>query len=151
MLWATREAKTMKIMLTNDGLEHSRRAIEETAELAANGKADVTVVSVVPESEARATKSGGHRWAAPHAHVDVAIAHKQLRERGIESDMKILYGDPVEEICREALEGCYDLIVAGSRQRGTVGRLVLGSVSGKLVNNAPCPVLVAGKDVAVSH
>jgi nucleotide-binding universal stress UspA family protein len=97
----------------------------------------VNVVSVVPESEARGSKAGGHRWLAPHAHLDVAVAHRYLDERGLATEIKILHGDPVEEICREVRTGGYDLIVAGSRQRGTVGRLMLGTVSGRLVNEAP--------------
>ena len=44
------------------------------AELAADGRAEVTILSVVPEAEARGSKSGGHRWLAPHAHLDVAVA-----------------------------------------------------------------------------
>jgi nucleotide-binding universal stress UspA family protein len=45
-----------------------------------------------------------------------------------------------------AEEGGYDLIVAGSRERGPVGELFLGSVSKAVVHAATCPVLVAGKD-----
>jgi nucleotide-binding universal stress UspA family protein len=141
----------MKILLAYDGLDRSRHALEEAAELAASGEADVTILSVVAESEARASKAGGHRWLAPHAHEDVAVAHKYLSERGVAAEMKILYGDPVEVIRGEALEGSYDLIVAGSRELGPIGRVVLGSVSRRLVNSAPCPVLVAGESVAIRH
>ena len=38
-----------------------------------------------------------------------------------------------------------DLIVAGTRGLGAFGRMVLGSVSTNLVNQAPCPVLVVRK------
>jgi nucleotide-binding universal stress UspA family protein len=141
----------MKILLAYDGFPHSSHALEEAAELATTGRAEVTVVSVVPESDARASKAGGHGWLAPHAHQDVAVAHRYLSDRGIDAEMKILHGDAVEELCREARTGGYDLIVAGSRRRGTIGRLVLGTISGKLVREAPCPVVVAGKGVAVRH
>lgn len=141
----------MKILLAYDGMERSRNALDETVELAGEGKAEVTIVSVVPEKEARASKAGGHQFLAPHAHQDVANGRKYLRENGVVAETKILYGDPAEEISREAREGGYDLIVAGSRQPGTLGRLVLGSVSGRLVKEAPCPVVVAGEGVAVRH
>jgi len=39
-----------------------------------------------------------------------------------------------------------DLIVAGSRGRGGIASLVLGSVSSELVDEGPCPVLVARKE-----
>jgi nucleotide-binding universal stress UspA family protein len=75
----------------------------------------------------------------------VAVAHKYLAEGGVAAEMKVDYGDPVEEIRREALDGGYDLIIVGSRELGPVGRVVLGSVSARLVKESPCPVLVAGE------
>ena len=38
------------------------------------------------------------------------------------------------------------LLVVGSRGLGAIGRLLLGSVSGELVQHAPCPVLVCGAE-----
>lgn len=139
----------MKVLLAYDGFEHSKHALEEAAELAANGFGELTILSVVPEVEAGASKAGGHRWLAPHAHQDVAIAHRYLAEHGVEAEMKIAYGDPVEQIRKEAAEGDYDFIVVGSHGRGTVGRMFLGSVSTALLEAAPCAVLVVAKDTTV--
>jgi nucleotide-binding universal stress UspA family protein len=140
----------MRILLAYDGFDHSRHALEEAVELAGAKNGSVTVVGVVPEADARASKSGGHRWLAPHAHQDVAVAHEFLRERGVEAEMKILHGNPVDQLCKEAAGG-YDLAVVGSRERGPLGQLVLGSVSGRLVAEMPVPVLVVGKNSSVRH
>jgi nucleotide-binding universal stress UspA family protein len=47
-----------------------------------------------------------------------------------------------------------ELVVAGSRGRGPIASMVLGSVSGELVDHAPCPVLVCrggtGRSVLVA-
>ena len=137
----------MKVLLAYDGFEHSENALAEAVELVKD-TGTLTTVSVVPP-DARGSKSGGHVGLRPHAHQDVAVAHKYLRERGIESEMLIEHGDPAEEIARVAAEGGYDLILAGSRERGTVAELLLGSVSKTLVRTAPCPVLVVGKDADV--
>lgn len=137
----------MKILLAYDGFERSRFALEETAKLVQEGQGEVKVLSVVPP-DARASKSGGHVGMRPHAHEDVAIAHAYLRERGIPSEMKIAYGDPAEEIVREAKEGGYELVVVGSRGLGPVEGLLFGSVSRKVLRDAPCPVLVAGQTMA---
>ena len=136
----------MKLLLAYDGFTHSRHALEETAKLAAGGQGQVTILSVVPP-DARGSKSGGHVGLRPHAHEDVARAHAYLREHGVESEMKIDHGDPAELIVTEASAGRYDLVVVGSRGRGPVGRLLLGSVSTEVVANAPCPVLVAAEDM----
>jgi universal stress protein A len=39
--------------------------------------------------------------------------------------------------------GAIDLIVMAASGRGGVARLVLGSVTNKMVREAPCPVLIA--------
>jgi nucleotide-binding universal stress UspA family protein len=136
----------MRILLTYDGFDHSRHALEETAKLAAEGKGEITVLSVVPP-DARGSKSGGHVMLRPHSHEDVARAHAYLRELGIPSEMKMEAGDPAEQIVAEATTGGYDIVVVGSRGHGAVGRLLLGSVSTEVVARAPCPVLVAGADM----
>jgi nucleotide-binding universal stress UspA family protein len=141
-----KEVSMTKILLAYDGFEHSRHALEETAKLLADGHGQVAILSVVPP-DARGSKAGGHVGLRPHAHEDVARAHEYLRDRGIESEMKMDHGDPAEQILAEAKAGEYDLVVVGSRGLGPVGRLVLGSVSTAVVENAPCPVLVAAEDM----
>jgi nucleotide-binding universal stress UspA family protein len=137
----------MRILLAYDGFDHSRHALEETAKLAADGHGEVTVLSVVPP-DAQGSKSGGHVGLRPHAHEDVARAHAYLRELGIESEMKMEYGDPAERIVAEASAGSHGLVVVGSRGLGSVGQLLLGSVSAQVVDRSPCPVLVAGADMS---
>lgn len=134
----------MRILLCYDGHPHSRFALDEAAKFAKDVRAEITILSVVPP-DARATRTGGHVGLKPHAHEDVAVAHAYLRERDIESEMKIAYGEPVEEIVAEAKSGGYDLVVVGSRDLGPLGKLFLGSVSSKVVREAPIPVLVAGE------
>ncbi len=135
----------MKVLLAYDGFEHSSHALEEAAEIASGGDAEVTVMSVVPP-DARGSKSGGHVSMRPHASDDVARAHEFLRKRGVEATMATAHGDPADEILGEAKKGGYDLIVVGSRKRGVIARALLGSVSAELIGHAPCPVLIADKD-----
>jgi nucleotide-binding universal stress UspA family protein len=136
----------MRILLAYDGFEHSQHALEQAAKLAADGKGEITVLSVVPP-DARASKSGGHVMLRPHAHEDVARAHAYLRELDLPSEMQMDAGDPAEQIVAEATTGGYDVVVVGSRGHGALGRLLLGSVSTEVVARAPCPVLVAGANM----
>lgn len=79
------------------------------------------------------------------------MARDYLRDRGIDADTKIRFGDPADELIEEAAEGKYDLAVAGSRGLSAIGGLLLGSVSRKLVKRMPCPVIVAGPKKSVRH
>ena len=64
------------------------------------------------------------------------------RSAGVAVDFLVWEGDPGESIVEAAAAEAADLIVVGSHGRGTMGRVLIGSVSDHVVRNAPCPVLV---------
>lgn len=85
----------------------------------------------------------------PHAQIeDVPYRQieKQLQayqdELPIESQLEIVSGDPAEEIIRIANIYHADLIAIGSRGLTGVKRIIQGSVSSQVVENAHCSVLV---------
>jgi nucleotide-binding universal stress UspA family protein len=133
----------MKLLLAYDGAEHSRPALEEAARVAAAEGATVTILSVVPPEASPSRFGTGPR---PQVEEQSTEAHAYLRERGVESEMKVQAGDPADLILAEATAGGYDLIVTGTHGRGTVARLVLGSVSHRVAERAPCAVLVVGSE-----
>jgi nucleotide-binding universal stress UspA family protein len=53
------------------------------------------------------------------------------------------FGSPATEIINKSHEWLPDLIIVGSHGRSTIGRIVLGSVSQKVLTEAPCSVRVA--------
>ena len=138
----------MKMLVAYDGFEYSHPALEEAGRLARAEGASVTVLSVVPPA-ARGTKSGGHIGLQPHADDDVQHAHAYLLEHGVAAERKAVHGDPAEEILKEARAGHYDLVVTGTRGRGPVARLLLGSVSREISEHAPCTVLIVSADHTV--
>jgi nucleotide-binding universal stress UspA family protein len=61
-------------------------------------------------------------------------------------------GQPAEEIVREAEEGGYELVIVGERENhGLVSRFLLGSTATRVVEHAPCPVIVAKGKVGPIH
>ena len=138
----------MKMLVAYDGFEYSHPALEEAARLAREERATITVLSVVPPA-ARGTKSGGHVGLQPHADDDVHYARTYLLEQGVIAETKAVHGDPAEEILKEARAGHHDLVVTGTRGRGPVARLLLGSVSREISENAPCTVLIVSADHTV--
>lgn len=62
---------------------------------------------------------------------------------GVRVEYVHLHGDPAHELAAFAEQMGIDMIAAGTHGRSALGRLVLGSVSTKLVRTAKCWVLVA--------
>ena len=54
-------------------------------------------------------------------------------------------GSPDKEIVRAGQEQSADLLVIGTRGRGVLGRVLLGSVAQAVVRHATCPVLTVSQ------
>lgn len=67
-------------------------------------------------------------------------ARRKAEESGLTVDFVIRHGNPSEELVKESRKG-YDLVIIGNTSF-TKRRLGLGSVAEKILNAAPCPVLV---------
>jgi nucleotide-binding universal stress UspA family protein len=78
-----------------------------------------------------------------HLESEVARVVRDLAAAGIDATGAVLRGRPATVLIDEAQRFGTDLIVAGSRGHGPIASLVLGSISGELVDLAPSPVLVA--------
>ncbi len=70
-------------------------------------------------------------------------AASSVRHEGVTVETAVLRGRPATAIVTEAATFQADLVVLGSRGHGTVTSMLLGSVSAEVVDQAPCPVLVA--------
>jgi nucleotide-binding universal stress UspA family protein len=67
-------------------------------------------------------------------------------QEDISSDIILLDGDPADQILSQTEKTGADWIVIGSHGHGALYHLVLGSVSEKVIDRAPCPVLVVKKE-----
>lgn len=130
------------IVLAYDGSDPAKRALERTAELA-NG-ANVTVVSavhVLPASGRAAAAIDQDEVA--ERKQELTDAAEYLRGKGIEPQTVEAHGiDVGEAIVEEARGVDADLIVVGSSGKNLAERIVLGSVSSKVLHGSPCDVLV---------
>jgi nucleotide-binding universal stress UspA family protein len=70
-------------------------------------------------------------------------AQERLRAGGRAAEVAVRCGAPADELIATAKETGADLIVVGAANRSALGRLFLGSVSGRLLSHAPCSVLIA--------
>jgi nucleotide-binding universal stress UspA family protein len=67
---------------------------------------------------------------------------QELIEAGFAAEPVCKLGDPAQEIIKVASSRHADLIVMGAKGLGTIDRILLGSVSTRVMHYANCPVLV---------
>jgi len=77
------------------------------------------------------------------ARAEIAKAAKSLESPSVVADSVVGFGRAADVVIEESATFAPDLIVVGSRGRGTLATSVLGSVSAELVDRSACPVLVA--------
>lgn len=102
--------------------------------------AHVTPRIVIPQGDSRP-------WGEPAAADVLGRLEAVVRRLAIPSDVQVefvsLHGEPADELLAFAEQHRIDMIATGAHGRSTIGRLVLGSVSTKVVRSAHCAVLVA--------
>lgn len=70
------------------------------------------------------------------------LARKDAERQGVTAECRTRRGDPFEEIIGEAHDLNADLIVMGHTGRRGTSRVLIGSVTQRVLDYAPCPVLV---------
>jgi hypothetical protein len=128
------EMEGRHILLATDGSRFAEAAAVTAASLARLCKAGVTVVSVTVQSHAP------ERRAEAEQAVQRAVGH--MRSEGTDAEGAVLDGHPADVIAALAREKHADLIVTGSHGRTGLERVLLGSVSERILNETPCAVLV---------
>ena len=67
---------------------------------------------------------------------------QNAKNKGLNVNTVLLKGNPASTILDFCKNGKYDLIIMGNRGIGKVKKIILGSVSSKILNSSTCPVLL---------
>ncbi len=133
-----------QILLATDGSASAENAADKAAELAAALGAEVVVLHQRGHSVEGRVLDNQEALAVAQGVVDAAAA--RLRSGGAaEVQTRVeqgVVGHEAQTVLDVASELGADLIVMGSRGRGSMSGLLLGSVSHKVIQLAPCPVLI---------
>ena len=132
------------IVVALDGSDLAERVIQAVGELLQpTTKIILSHVFPPPESnlELNADRPYNNSSGLTYLQVEKQLQSYQAQLVG-ESEVEIATGDPAEEIIRIANIYQADLIVIGSRGLTGVKRILQGSVSSQVVENAHCSVLV---------
>ena len=133
-----------KILVPMDGSKTSFVALDEAIEMARATQARVlglNVISFLP-AEFMPAVSPYKIYQKKDAGLFRAKAKLRAAKRGVLFTYAIVYGSPVEQIMGFAKKKKIDLIVIGSRGKGLVKELFLGSVSNAVLHKSQIPVLL---------
>ena len=143
-----------KILVALDGSEHANHALNYALDLAEKYFAQILLLTVFhpvylpisDELDYISPRVTGQYLDALKVYHEKVLSEGLKRANELKPDLNIstmlTEGRPADEIVKKAKEGNFDIIVIGSRGLGGVTQLLLGSVSDKVADHAPCPVLI---------
>jgi nucleotide-binding universal stress UspA family protein len=135
-----------KILLAYDGSPGAQFAAKHAAELARLYDGEVTVLTVGGPLFGATSPDASMTHMSEHDYEKVADEGLAiLAEQNVRSHKRFRWVDPADEILQEAREGGYDLIIMSHRSARSCIRRdegMLGSVAIKVLNHAPCSVMM---------
>lgn len=139
----------MKILIAVDGSRYTKRML---AYLAAHDESfgskqhRFTVLTVVGPVPARAAGALSKKIVLDHYAEEAEATLKPIRaffaEQGIDAEFEYRAGNAGEQIAAVASKGNFDLVVMGSHGHGALARLVVGSVTGRVLASCEVPLLI---------
>src|SRR2546423_11415023 len=135
-----------KLLHANDGSEPASRALQLAITIAKQNGAELHSVSVeelppMPEfiEEVRETRA----IAARRFHPVLQRARARAEQQGLTLPTHVLTGHPVRTVVELARELQVDLLVIGATGPSALYERMIGSRADRIIQLAPCPVLVA--------
>lgn len=139
-----------RILIATDGSDSAEAAVETGGELAHGAGATATLVYVRAEASNALDAYAQRTRSLEQKQAELALrnAAQRLAAVGIDVETDVVTGDPARRIAEVASARGADLVVVGSRGRGTLAEALLGSVSSAVLRQADRPVLVARRRAA---
>lgn len=138
------------VLVAFDGSDDSIKALETAKDMTrlADGHLTIAYVNepiyythVVPDVHVQGEITEDVMF--PENTADTVLADAKVRLSNLfKTDYEVLSGKPANEIIEFAKKKGMDMIVIGNRGMSGIKKLVVGSVSKKVVDEANCPVLV---------
>jgi len=138
-----------RILLAYDGTDAGQKALLDCQELAQWSQSSVFLVAVMPSAMSFVGLEGGvydveleEREKKKYEAI-LQDGLKRLADAGYVASGEVVMGEAVDEITKSATKVGADLIVVGHKHLDSwAARWWRGSISGALIEHAPCSVLV---------
>lgn len=134
-----------RILCATDFSDFSNHAIPYGIALAREFKAKLYVSHVIDLSSAAIYGEAVFALEEQQSRM-TSYAHSEMKrlmgQESLDWEPLITVGNPANEIARMAAEKQVDLAVATSHGRAGLRRIILGSVTERLMRTLPCPILV---------
>ncbi len=136
------------ILITVDGSDSNKFAIEDGLNLANSLNSKVTAIAVFDIGSYAAVAQGyglgdERQYMMESSEAFLDYVKKRAEEMGIDVACEVRIGRPADVIVEESKK--FDLVVCGTLGRTGISRTLMGSVAEKVVRMAYCPVLVCRK------
>lgn len=156
---------TKRVLLITDGSRYSQHALEFLGGFSLPSEVEIRIMHVLPpipspayiartwpvgsetvsplpsyETEKLLSRQAEEEERGGQSLLDQTI--KMMQEYGVEATSVLLRGDAATEIIEYVKAHQIDLIIAGARGLSPMKRLLLGSLTRKLIHYAGCSVLV---------
>lgn len=148
----------MRVLIAHDGSAGADQALAIAEALDWPQGSMLRIVGVVEPFPifVGSSMGGGSFLAAPELDAQIVSYHEErltdlvqrVRRSGRDVAGVVLRGRPATVLVDDAARFRADLVLIGSRGHGPISSLFLGSVSGEVVDQATCPVLVARTNTA---
>jgi len=127
------------ILIATDGSENNVAAIKEGLRVAQACGAAVSAVYVIDDSVLGTEDTDAYEELS--AEGKKAVARVKEMAGGVEVQTFVIEGKPSNAIADFAAGHGIDLVVVGTKSKGTIESLLLGSVASSVIKAVACPVL----------
>jgi nucleotide-binding universal stress UspA family protein len=135
-----------RILVGYDGSPSADKAFSLGLDLAEKYAGEVHVLSVArpPEFDGDVQNEAEIEEARQHfLEILTPLRATAAQNKSVAVDFEVAVGHPAEQIVRRAEAWSADLVIVGHRGHSLIERWLTGSVAKRVVDYAPCAVLVA--------
>ena len=137
-----------KILVPYNGSAEAKSAFNFALDLAQKYQTAIQILAVatLPDPPGEVETAAILENATDYYKHQFTELRHRAKEAGLNLDTHIVSGHAAEQIIHFAEKNNFDVIVMGHQSRSKLGRWLIGSVTDRVVDHAPCTVIVVKRN-----